>query len=73
MALAEANPRMQFNLDLEEKVLQYEGGAIPVEMPGTARTSLIEGYWDSTATLAANAAKVRQVADRLPYVSGFRQ
>ena len=42
------------------------------ELELDTRTSLLEGLWDSTATLASNMPKVRQVAGRLPYLNGFR-
>lgn len=71
MALVQADPQLELSLDLDEGVLQYEDKAIEVELPGTARTALVEGFWDSTATLAANAAQVAEVAGRLPYMRGF--
>lgn len=71
MALVEADPKIELSLDLEKGLLQCNGTALAVDLPGTARTALLEGYWDSTSTLAANTSKVREVAERLPYLNGF--
>jgi 3-isopropylmalate/(R)-2-methylmalate dehydratase small subunit len=71
MGVIEEDPTVQLDLDLEGRKLTVEGRSIPIEIPDTARTALIEGYWDSTAVLAANMAKVREVAARIPYLTGF--
>jgi 3-isopropylmalate/(R)-2-methylmalate dehydratase small subunit len=71
MSLVEEDPSVQLDLDLEGRKLTVEGRSIPIDVPDTARTALIEGYWDSTAVLAANMAKVREVAARIPYLTGF--
>ena len=71
MGLVEEDPSVHVELDLEGRRLTIEGRSIPIEVPDTARTALIEGYWDSTAVLAANMPKVREVAARIPYLTGF--
>jgi 3-isopropylmalate/(R)-2-methylmalate dehydratase small subunit len=71
MDLVEEDPSVRVDLDLVERRLKIGDRVVPVEVSDTVRTALIEGYWDSTTLLAANAAKVREVAARLPYLSGF--
>lgn len=71
MGLVEEDPSVRLDLDLVQKHLTVEGQTVPVDLPGTAQTALTEGYWDSTAMLSANMAKVRDVAAHIPYLSGF--
>lgn len=73
MQLVENHPQTGFKLDLQAKRL-FSGGeiAIALDIPESARKALLEGYWDSTAMLRANLDKVKTVAARLPYLSGFR-
>jgi 3-isopropylmalate/(R)-2-methylmalate dehydratase small subunit len=71
MAAVEATPQLPLSLDLAERSLHFGEEVLPVEVPETVRTALLKGYWDSTAMLAANAAKVREVAARVAYVNGF--
>ena len=71
MALVEEDSSVQLDLDLEQRQLTVEGERIPVDVPDTVRTALVEGYWDSTTVLAANMAKVRETAARIPYLKGF--
>ena len=71
MSLVEEDPSIRMEVDLEQRRLTVEGQSIPIDMPETARTALVEGYWDSTAVLATNMDKVREVAARIPYLTGF--
>lgn len=71
MGVVEEDPSVHLDLDLEQRRLTIEGKSVPVDIADTARTALIEGYWDSTAVLAANMAKIREVAARIPYLAGF--
>src|SRR5437016_9126608 len=57
MALVEADPTVEINVDIEEQCVLYPGGVIQAQVPETARKALTQGLWDSTATLAANASK----------------
>lgn len=71
-AAADADPAIEFSLDLE--AMRVTGGnvEVEVEMPENRRNSLLEGHWDSTGVLVGNADAVRKVYDRLPYTSGYR-
>jgi 3-isopropylmalate/(R)-2-methylmalate dehydratase small subunit len=73
MGLTESDPQAQFTLDIEKKTLSYAAGkSLPVAMPETSRQALLEGSWDSTAMLRSNLSKVKAVAAKLPYMTGFR-
>jgi 3-isopropylmalate/(R)-2-methylmalate dehydratase small subunit len=71
MKLAEGSPQTVFSLDLEAKRLFFGERQISCEIPDTYRSALTSGSWDSTSMLHANLDKVRKVAGRLPYMSGF--
>jgi 3-isopropylmalate/(R)-2-methylmalate dehydratase small subunit len=69
-ALAARNPGADFIIDLEAMVVRAGSMTVHVTMPGSRRNSLIQGTWDSTALLLANAALVTAAAARLPHPSG---
>jgi 3-isopropylmalate/(R)-2-methylmalate dehydratase small subunit len=72
MGLTESDPQARFTLDIEKKTLSYAGGkSLPVAIPETSRQALLEGSWDSTAMLRFNLSKVKAVAAKLPYMTGF--
>ena len=49
-------------------------GALTVDasLPSALRDSFLSGQWDPTAMLLERFEEVRQVANRLPYVTGFQ-
>lgn len=67
----EENPRTEYTVDLEKKMISYGNQRLFFDMPETYRTALTQGYWDSTALLRANLAQVKLTAAKLPYMSGF--
>src|SRR6185369_11351394 len=72
MALAKEKPQTRFILDLEKKALLSEGKEhLRFEIHESKRNALVNGTWDSTGLLLANAPKTAKVAANLPYVSGF--
>ncbi|MFQ5917614.1 MAG: 3-isopropylmalate dehydratase small subunit [Candidatus Binatia bacterium] len=73
MRSAESLPETIYKVDLETITLSSDGKQIRFELPGTYRSALISGAWDSTSMLRANLDKVKRVASKLPYMSGFRK
>jgi 3-isopropylmalate/(R)-2-methylmalate dehydratase small subunit len=71
MKSVEENPRTEYTVDLETKVISYGNQKIAIDLPETYRTALTKGFWDSTALLRANLEQVRKTAAKLPYVTGF--
>ena len=72
MGLVEEDPTATIEVDLEQQRLTVEGRSVPLSLPTSTRTALVQGYWDSTAVLAANMEKARQTAARVPYLNGFQ-
>jgi 3-isopropylmalate/(R)-2-methylmalate dehydratase small subunit len=71
-ALVKAKPDTKFTLDLDKKVLLSDGKEhLKFEIHESKRNALVNGTWDSTGLLLANAGKTKEVAKKLPYVSGF--
>jgi 3-isopropylmalate/(R)-2-methylmalate dehydratase small subunit len=68
--LAAENPGAELVVDLEAMVVRAGSMTVTVTMPGSRRNSLIQGTWDSTALLIANADLARAAAARLPHPSG---
>lgn len=65
-------PATELVVDLEAMVVRAGASTMKVEMPASRRNSLIEGTWDSTALLMANARLVEAAAARLPHPSAQR-
>jgi 3-isopropylmalate/(R)-2-methylmalate dehydratase small subunit len=73
MSLAESNPQATFTLDLAARTLSCGAErALSVDIHESSRKALVEGSWDTTSMLRANLDKVKTVAARLPYVTGFK-
>jgi 3-isopropylmalate/(R)-2-methylmalate dehydratase small subunit len=68
--LARENPATEFEVDLEAMVVRAGALTVHVTMPGSRRNSLVQGTWDSTVLLIANAGLVEAAAARLPHPSG---
>jgi 3-isopropylmalate/(R)-2-methylmalate dehydratase small subunit len=70
--LARENPAAELVVDLDAMVVRAGTLTVNVTMPGSRRNSLVQGTWDSTALLIANAGLVEAAAARLPHPSGRR-
>jgi 3-isopropylmalate/(R)-2-methylmalate dehydratase small subunit len=64
----EANPGELVVVDVESEELRYDDHVVPADVDDAQREALIEGAWDTTALMRANASTVRETASSLPYV-----
>jgi 3-isopropylmalate/(R)-2-methylmalate dehydratase small subunit len=71
MELAEAQPQLEFALDLSAGTLKAGSLTVSVNMPPSAKSALLSGDWDATGLLVDRYAEVERVAARLPYVHGW--
>lgn len=71
MALADAHPELQFQIDIEASTLTAGDRVVSVSMPDSVRSALLSGGWDATSLLLDHYEQVEQLAARLPYVSGW--
>jgi 3-isopropylmalate dehydratase small subunit len=71
MALADANPDLEWVVDLAAGRLTAGDQAVPVTLPEAARSALQSGNWDATALLLDRYEEVERTAARLPYLAGW--
>jgi 3-isopropylmalate dehydratase small subunit len=71
MAIADASPDAQIDVDLDARRVSSGSFAAEIDLPESARRALVSGTWDATALLLENYADVERTAARLPYVQGF--
>lgn len=72
MKSAESSPKTVYTVDLETSTLSYDGKQIRFDLPASSWNALVTGAWDSMSMLRANLGKVKGIASRLPYMTGFR-
>jgi 3-isopropylmalate/(R)-2-methylmalate dehydratase small subunit len=71
MAAVEDDPAHDLTLDVAARTATYRGVEYPVDLPAGVRTQLLDGTWDGTRVLLDAGERIRQTAERLPYVRGF--
>ena len=69
--VAEADPQREMAIDLKEKKLTFGDIEVDLQIAEGNRLQLIEGAWDATGMLLEGRGAVREVANKLPYVTGF--
>jgi len=72
MKSVESAPETVYKVDLTTMTLSYGNGTVPIDLPESHKNALVTGAWDSTAVLRANLTKVKEVASKLSYMSGFK-
>jgi len=72
-AWAKANPEKDLVVDLEAMEVRAGNLKIAITMPPSRRNALVEGTWDGTALLIANADKVKSASERLPHPTGRKK
>ena len=65
------NPKQEINVDLKTRKLTCGELEIDLKIPDGNRLQLIEGAWDATGMLLEGQEAVKDIAQKLPYVSGF--
>ncbi len=68
---AEADPQREMSVDLKEKKLIFGDIEVDLQIAESNRLQLIEGAWDATGMLLEGRDTVRDIANKLPYVTGF--
>jgi 3-isopropylmalate/(R)-2-methylmalate dehydratase small subunit len=72
MRMAAGAPGTSFTLDLHAMTLAGGGLTVPVSLSAAARDAFLDGSWDATGLLLEHYDDVRRVAERLPYIAGWR-
>ena len=69
--ICEKTPETIFKISLEKKIVTAGTESFKLNIPDSRRNALLEGTWDSTALLLANAEKTAKTAKNLAYTSDF--
>ncbi len=64
----EANPDGDLEIDVAGETVTYGDTTADVSVDEAQRKALLEGVWDTTALMKANAQSVKETAESLPYV-----
>ena len=64
----EDHPDAEIDVDVENERVVYDDEEIDATVNDAQRKALVEGVWDTTALMGANANAVRETARSLPYV-----
>ncbi|MEX1094620.1 MAG: 3-isopropylmalate dehydratase small subunit [Planctomycetales bacterium] len=70
-AAVENDPELEITIDLEAKEIRFGGKTVPCDIPESARTALVTGQYDVLGTLRAAEPRIREAAERLPYLRQF--
>ena len=71
-AAVEADPEVALTVDLSKKTIVCGAKSFGFDMPDGPRQQFLEGRWDSSAELLANASIIASTAAKLPYFSDFQ-
>lgn len=69
--LANDEPQTVITVDTQALTVTAGSLSVKVSLPESRRQALVEGTWDSTGLLMANADKVKSTASKLPYMTAF--
>ena len=64
----ETNPDGELTVDVVSETVTYGDETVAVSVDAAQRTALLEGVWDTTALMRANAEALLETARSLPYV-----
>ena len=73
MRQIENEPGSALRLSVADLAMSVGERTVALHMPSPVQHALVNGHWDATGLLLDEFDDVRQVAARLPYVSGFAE
>jgi 3-isopropylmalate/(R)-2-methylmalate dehydratase small subunit len=72
MQIVESQPATDIVVDLDRMTVAADGATHTIALSAAARESFLDGTWDATGLLLDRFEEVEAVAQRLPYVAGWR-
>jgi len=70
-SIVEKTPEVTIMADVQSGVVTAGDVRIRASLPSALRDAFVSGQWNPTAMLLDRFEEVREVAARLPYVTGF--
>lgn len=70
-SLIESDPALEVKIDLQEGLVSAGPLKFSAVIPEGARQMFLRGLWDATGQLLENLPRVRQCAEKIPYICGF--
>src|SRR5437763_14703920 len=70
-SIVEKTPEVTITADVQSGVVTAGDVRIRASLPSALRDAFVSGQWNPTALLLDRFEEVREVATRLPYVTGF--
>jgi len=67
----EKHPYKELKIDIRSAKIIFNGKYYAFNIPESSRSALLEGTWDSTASLIASKEVIISKAEALPYIHGF--
>jgi 3-isopropylmalate/(R)-2-methylmalate dehydratase small subunit len=71
LSAIERDPNVEVAVSVAAETVGLDGRNYQASIPAGAREAFTAGTWDATGLLLGDFEQVREVANRLPYVSGF--
>ena len=71
LSAVETDPQAEVTVSVGAETVEVNGKKYPANIPDGARQAFTAGTWDATGQLLDDFEQVRNVANNLPYVSGF--
>ena len=72
MSVIEDDPAYEIRIDLEDNKVCYGDFSFPIRQKESSRIVLTQGRWDSLSELMEAKVKVKAIAEKLPYLNGFK-
>jgi 3-isopropylmalate/(R)-2-methylmalate dehydratase small subunit len=67
----ENQPDGEILLDVENRIVRFDGRGVPASIAESHRNQLLSGTWNATLVLLEAGEAIEGVAETLPYVTGY--
>ena len=72
MSVIKDDSAFEIRIDLEDNTVNYGDFSFPIRQKESSRIVLTQGRWDSLSELMEAKEKVKKIAEKLPYLNGFK-
>ncbi|NBV84008.1 3-isopropylmalate dehydratase small subunit [bacterium] len=67
------DPNTTITIDLEVKTVTVGNQKYDISLPDARQHAFVKGTWDSSAQLLSHLDQIRETAQKLPYMNGFKR